>query len=409
MRCASAGWRRPRATTPRAGSARARRWATRPRTWSLVAIRGTRSRARSSGWRAAPSCSPASRARTRRCRAHAWRSSCRTGLSSSSTRAASPRGGGSSARSSERRAHPAEPGASQATARAACYHRLIPAAFASTEELTPEPTRSMPEPSRLAEEVALPGKAGKALEALGIQTVGDLIEHLPREHVEREARKVADLRRGEKAAVAVQIRSVSVRPMRNRRQKRVDAKVADESGPMLATWFNRPWVADQLAEGAAVLLVGTRKDRNQFWVDEFEVLNGGGAAPGTGRVPLYPATAGISAQQLRKLVWEHREELRNVVEPLPSQLRVAEGLPDRHAALFGIHFPEEEHEEVAARRRLAFEELLLLQLALAGRRRARGEARRAAALEARGELVDPWVESLPFSLTGDQRAAVAAI
>src|SRR3954454_7047739 len=178
---------------------------------------------------------------------------------------------------------------------------------------------------------------------------------------------------------------------------------------MLATWFNRPWVANELSEGAVVLLVGTRKDRNQFWVDEFEVVNGGGAAPGTGRGPLYPATAGITAQQLRKLVWEHREELRNVVEPLPAELRVAEGLPDRHAALFAIHFPGEEHEEVAARRRLAFEELLLLQLALTGRRRARGEARRAAALEARGELVEPWLESLPFTLTGDQRAAVVAI
>ena len=267
----------------------------------------------------------------------------------------------------------------------------------------------MPEPSHLSEEVTLPGKPGKALESLGIETVGDLIEHLPREHVEREGRKVADLRPGERAAVAVVVRSVSVRPMRNRRQKRVDARVADDTGPMLATWFNRPWVANQLVEGAEVLLYGTRKDRNQFWVDEFELLAGGPGAPGTGRVPLYPATAGIGAQQLRQLVWERRGFIRDVVEPLPADVRVAEGLADRPAALLGVHFPDDEQEEADARRRLAFEELLLLQLALAGRRRARGEGRRAPALEPTDELVGPWVESLPFALTGDQRAAVTAI
>jgi ATP-dependent DNA helicase RecG len=310
-------------------------------------------------------------------------------------------GGGCSARSSVRRLD---------------YHRIIPTTFASTDELTPEELeaalpRSLPRPSRLDEDVTLPGRAGKALDALGIETVGELIEHFPREHVEREGRKIAELRTGERAAVAAVVRSVAVRPMRNRRQKRVEARVADETGPMLATWFNQPWVASKLPEGATVLLYGTRKDRNRFWVDEFEVLNGGTAAPapGTGRVPLYPATAGIDAQQLRKLVWEHRRAFRHVVEPLPAGLRAAERLADRSAALAGIHFPDDEDEDAGARRRLAFEELLLLQVALAGRRRARREAHRAPALTPSDELAGPWRQSLPFEFTGDQRAAVAAI
>jgi ATP-dependent DNA helicase RecG len=262
----------------------------------------------------------------------------------------------------------------------------------------------------LLEEVELPGKAGKALEALGIETVGDLVEHLPREHVEREGRKVADLRPGEKATVAVAVRSVSVRPMRNRRQKRVEARVADDTGPMLATWFNQPWVASRLSEGTSVLLYGERKERNVFWVSEFELLGGGGAAaPGTGRVPLYPATAGISAAQLRALVWEHYGAFRDVVEPLPAALRAGERLADRPAALAAAHFPDEEEDDAEARRRLAFEELLLLQLALTGRRQARREGRRAPALEPRDELAGPWRASLPFDLTGEQRTAIAAI
>jgi ATP-dependent DNA helicase RecG len=258
--------------------------------------------------------------------------------------------------------------------------------------------------------VSLPGKAGKALEALGIETVRDLMEHLPREHVEREGRKIAELRPGERATVAAIVRSVSVRPMRNRRQKRVEARVADETGPMVATWFNQPWVASRLSEGTSVLLYGERKERNVFWVSEFEVLNGvAPAAPGTGRVPLYPATQGITAAQLRALVWEHYPAFRHIVEPLPATLRAAERLVDRPAALAGAHFPDDESEEAGARHRLAFEELFLLQVALAGRRRARREGRRASALDPSDELAGPWKESLPFELTGDQRAAIAAI
>jgi ATP-dependent DNA helicase RecG len=197
--------------------------------------------------------------------------------------------------------------------------------------------------------------------------------------------------------------------MRNRRRQAVEARVADESGPMVAVWFNQPWVARRLGEGSNVLLYGTRRDRNVFWVEEFELLEGGAAAPGTGQVPMYPATEGITAARIRQLVWDEYERFRDVVEPLPARLRAAERLADRPAALAAGHFPDDEDESSAARRRLAFEELLLLQLALRGRRRARRESRRARALEPAGELTERWLASLPFELTGDQRSALAAV
>jgi ATP-dependent DNA helicase RecG len=314
---------------------------------------------------------------------------------------ASRHGGGCSARSS-------------AAVRAAHYHRPIPTAFASPEELDADALRAAPvrypRPSALAEPLEPTGRVERGLEALGIATYGELLEHLPRGHVEREARAVASLRPGEKAAVAVEVRSVSVRPMRNRRQKRVEARVADATGPMLAVWFNQPWLARQLGPGARLLLYGERKDRNAFWVEEHELIDSGGApAPATGRVPLYAATHGITAQALRRLVWEARDRLRHTVEPLPSALRVGERLPDRQAALAGAHFPDDADQEQDARRRLAFEELLLLQLAVAARRRARRERRRADPLPGTGELTGPWLRSLPFELTADQTAAVAEV
>jgi ATP-dependent DNA helicase RecG len=88
---------------------------------------------------------------------------------------------------------------------------------------------------------------------------------------------------------------------------------------------------------------------------------------------------------------------------------VEERLPDRPAALTAVHFPETEEEEQGARRRLAFEELFLLQLAVAGRRRSRREGRRARPLAARGVVVDRWRWSLPFELTDDQIAAMGEI
>ncbi len=124
---------------------------------------------------------------------------------------------------------------------------------------------------------------------------------------------------------------------------------------------------------------------------------------------MHPATALVSAQTLRKLVWDEYGRIRHVIEPLPAALRIAERLPDRPAALAGAHFPDTEDEEAGARRRLAFEELYLSQLAVAGRRHARGGGRRAEPVRGDGTLVDPWVAALPFELTADQEAAGAEI
>jgi ATP-dependent DNA helicase RecG len=291
----------------------------------------------------------------------------------------------------------------------------IPTAFASTHELTPAAARaarlrSIPRPSVLAEPLAPQGQAGKALRALGIETYADLVEHLPHSHRDRrDARRVADLRVGEEATVAVVVRAVSVRPMRDRRRKRVEARVLDQSGPLLAVWFGQPWIARQLGEGVRVLLHGKLRRGTEFWVTEHELMGEDVPVHTLGLVPVHPARDGITPARLRQLVWDAYPRMRHAIEPLPSRLRVAERLPDRHAALAGAHFPDDEDEEAGARRRLAFEELLLLQLALATRRRARRRGRRAAPLDLTGELVEPWLRSLPFELTGDQRRAMAAI
>ncbi|MEA2479975.1 MAG: ATP-dependent helicase RecG, partial [Thermoleophilaceae bacterium] len=103
--------------------------------------------------------------------------------------------------------------------------------------------------------------------------------------------------------------------MRNRR-KRVEARVSDESGPVVAVWFNQPWVADRLPVGSQVLLHGRLKRRNQFHVAEYEVVGGGaGVLQSQGLVPVYPATEGFGSGRIRPLVWRERAHVHDVVEP----------------------------------------------------------------------------------------------
>ncbi|MDQ3588360.1 MAG: ATP-dependent DNA helicase RecG [Actinomycetota bacterium] len=288
--------------------------------------------------------------------------------------------------------------------------------FGTVEELTHEAAlaaelRSLPHPSLLGQPMEATGKVAKGLAALGIATHGDLIEHLPHSHRDRrDARTIASVGVGEDATVAATVRSVTVKPMRDRRRKRAEARVFDETGPMLAVWFNQPWIARQLSEGAQVLLHGKLRRGNEFWVTEHELVGQGEAPVHTiGLVPVHPATAGLPASTLRSLVWEDYGLLRHAVEPLPAALRVAERLPDRPAALAGAHFPDTEDEEAGARRRLAFEELFLLQVATGARRRHRREGRRAVSLGPGGQLIETWRDALPFRLTGDQESACADI
>jgi ATP-dependent DNA helicase RecG len=287
--------------------------------------------------------------------------------------------------------------------------------FGSTDELDmaqarDAPLRSLPHPSRLAEPLKIPKRAEEAYAALELQTTGDLLEYFPRAHADRrEVRPIAALGLGEKATVAAVIRSIRVRPTRNRRVKLVEAKVADESGPMLAVWFNQPWIVDKLPAGTQVLLHGELRQRNQFTVAEYEVADAGHAVHTVGFVPVYAATKGVTAAQLRERAGAVRERVHDTIEPLPAALRVAKRRPYGAAALAAAHFPDDEEEHEQARLRLAFEELLLVELAIARRKNARRQESRAQPLRPLGDVVDPWRGQLPFELTGDQQRATDRI
>ncbi|HWF72074.1 MAG TPA: ATP-dependent DNA helicase RecG, partial [Solirubrobacteraceae bacterium] len=277
----------------------------------------------------------------------------------------------------------------------------------SREELLAAPIR-YPRPARLSEPVRAGGpKASEAAASLGLETVGALLEHLP--HDRREARSIADLEPGESATVVVEVRAITSRPVRRRGMRPlVEATVADASGSLKATFFNQPWLVQKYPPGMRIVLHGKAEGRSRFRVQGHAPTTE--AAASVDGVAHYPATEGISSTQIHALVREHAGALADVVEPLPGRLLAAHGLPDRAAALAAVHFPELASDQPGGRRRLAFDELLLVQLALLRRRASRAASVAAPVLDEPGELTGRWLsELLPFTLTGDQEAAIAAI
>jgi ATP-dependent DNA helicase RecG len=268
-----------------------------------------------------------------------------------------------------------------------------------------------PRPSRLREPLKLPaGKLVDGMTALGVRTVGELLEHLPRDR--REARAVAQLQVGEQATVAVQVRSIAGRPVRRRGMRGlVEATVFDETGSMRATFFNQPWLVERYPPGTRVVLHGKADRGGRFRVSHHALGSDIGSEEERARsVAHYPAAEGVSSTQILTLVREARHGLGDLPEPLAASIRVAERLPERRAALAAIHFGGAGEAARDGLGRLAFDELLLTQLAFLVRRGRRAERVRARPLRDAPTLSARWLEqSLPFQLTGDQSNAMAAI
>jgi ATP-dependent DNA helicase RecG len=278
-------------------------------------------------------------------------------------------------------------------------------------ELIDAPVR-WPRPSRLLAPLELGvGRMADGMAALGLRTVGELLEHLPRSS--RDARSVRDLRVGEGATVAVQVRAIGARPVRRRGMKPlVEASVFDATGSMRARFFNQPWLVQRYGPGTRLVLHGKAAARGVFNVAHHAVGAdlGGGRPDDPSEVAHYPASEGVSSTQILTLIQGVRDAFKDVIEVLSAATRAGEGLPDRAEALAAMHFPQDGYDRELARARLAFEELLLAQLLFLRRRARRGARSGAHALAGEPSLSQRWLDrGLPFSLTGDQLRAIAAI
>jgi ATP-dependent DNA helicase RecG len=269
------------------------------------------------------------------------------------------------------------------------------------------PTRTLPHPERLERTLdVLPGVGPaltRKLRHLGLERLGDLLAHRPRRYESAVPEvQIAELFGEDEATIEGIVRSVTSR--RVRRLTILKARVADTSGEIAAVWFNQPWLAERLKPGTRVRLRGHRR-QGEFQVRSYDVDD---VADTADFAPVYPASEELPAKRVRDLVAAVLPLARDQPDALPAELKAAEGLPLRADALHAVHRPRSLEEAEEGRRRLAFDELLVLQLGLARRGRER-EAAVAPALEEPGELVARYREALPFTLTPDQERVMTEI
>ena len=251
------------------------------------------------------------------------------------------------------------------------------------------------------------------LHKLEVNTVGDLVHLFPSRYNDfTNVRAVSQLSPGDNQTAILTV--WEARETMLGRQKSTQAVLGDETGNIRATWFNMPWVAKQLKHGVKVVLSGkvnVFRGNLVFQAPEYELLDGGDQLVHTGRlVPVYPSTQGLSQRVLRSLVKRAVDAtIDRVEEFLPPDLLHRTGLIGLANAMRQVHYPDDWDAVAAAKRRLAFDELFLLQMSVIRRRNEWREEDRGIPIDVDPAIVESFLGSLSFDLTGAQNRSLQEV
>ncbi len=282
------------------------------------------------------------------------------------------------------------------------------------------PPRATPSELRARPVTELPGVGPRieaALKELGVTSVADMIFHYPSRHEDlSNVKKIGDLRVGEKATVVGRV--VGTRPVGRPVRGRAlgfSAQLYDGTGYLPVTVWGRSWMQRGLQAETRVVVSGEVQSRYgiQLVAKSIEIVEDGGDAddgPHAGRfVPIYPANKGVQARRVRTLIDRALDAAGHVSDPLPADLLLRCGLPNLHDAVHEVHFPEDRTRLRAAMRRLIFHELFLIQTGLAARKIRLDKTETGARHRGDGRLLTPFLENLPFDLTGAQERVVGEV
>jgi ATP-dependent DNA helicase RecG len=249
------------------------------------------------------------------------------------------------------------------------------------------------------------------LKRLGVEKVRDLVYLFPNRHNDfANIRKVADLVPGTEQTVVVTVWEAS-ETGQGPRQRSTQAILGDETGNLRAIWFNQPYLARTFTAGTQVVLSGkVEVFRGQFVLKspEYELLKDQEELVHTGRlVPVYPSTDRLPQRTLRRVVKQALDATASLItEFLPDDIAHRTGLMSLSNAIAQMHYPDSESDYKAARRRLAFDEMFLMQLAVIKRRQQWRDDDYGIELNVNPELIDGFLNSLPFGLTNAQAKAL---
>ena len=252
---------------------------------------------------------------------------------------------------------------------------------------------------------------------LGVRTVRDLLYHIPFRYL--DATTVTPIARVRSAAAGAEVtvvgRVISTGVIPTRRGLRVfQAVLRDETGLLECGWPGRPFLERQITKGSLLLASGPVKHFHgkQLQPREWIILGGEeDEAPDKGKVvPVYRATEGLTVRQIRRLIDDHLDHLLPLVEEsFPAAWREAAGVGPLRGALEQAHRPASAASAEEGRRRLAFDELVLLQLVLARARRLAKRSRAGIRFEVKRAFTTQLKAHLPFVLTAAQRRCIKEI
>ncbi len=257
---------------------------------------------------------------------------------------------------------------------------------------------------------AVGDKTSKLLEKLGVVSIFDLLTHIPHRYVDYQ--KVADTANitvGEVVTVRGTVSFFKNQYTKQGKQMQLMTIIVGGQ-PLMAVWFHQPFLVRMFRAGDEIQLSG-KVDwfgrKKAFVSPEYEKV-----APEmihTGKiVPIYPETAGISSKQLRRFIQRGLKEVSFPADYLEA-LHTTLTLPEYKAAFYHIHNPTSTDDAEDARKRLAFDELFLLQSQNLTRKRAWETKVATQALQFTDKDMQELIQALPFTLTDGQKAAIGEV
>ncbi|MQF64633.1 ATP-dependent DNA helicase RecG [SAR202 cluster bacterium AC-409-J13_OGT_754m] len=259
-------------------------------------------------------------------------------------------------------------------------------------------------------------KTETKLKRIGVRTIRDMLYLFPRRHSDySQVSKIADVRPGQEITINATIWEANqIRLGKNGRLKATQAVVGDETGNMKVIWFGQPYLAKQLRPGIKLALSGKMDVFNKAKVLEspdYEIVTPGIPLIHTNRlVPIYPLTEGLTARNLRRIIWNALGGWNSLIEDfMPSDILYRVGLPKLQTAIMDAHFPQDEKSWEIARKRLAFNELFLLMTIIQMRRQTWQKDAYGVSLQKNPEGIQSFIDTLPFSLTTSQEQCITEI
>jgi ATP-dependent DNA helicase RecG len=295
--------------------------------------------------------------------------------------------------------------------------RTAPASRAASKTTKPRrPPAGLTVDSLVSRLRGVDSKTARRLARLDVQSVRELLYLFPRRHTDFSAfAKIAELYPGQERTVVADVWEVhEVTGGYQGRRKDTEAVLSDETGNIRVIWFGQRYLARTLKPNTRIAVSGKPSVfRGQLVLEspEYELLDQGHPPIHTSRlVPVYPLTEGLAGRNLRRITWQAIQEwLGGVDELLPEELLAHTELMPLHEAIRQAHYPDDLGQWEAARRRLAFDELFILQLAVLRRRQHQKQDVRGVPIGPQPGIVENFVSSLPFQLTAAQKRCIQEI